>query len=373
MKLIGSLILFQLVWSSVVMAHCPDGARLVYEKELEQNKKVEVCWNQRMFFLRDSQGSDWEEYPAVGFFGEPTVFDRVNALVGTKVGHEEFGKTYDDLLDQYFEGLQDRVVTTMVNDQVNTLSFFNSEELGKAPLDCGFAIQGLDEFTKGLFAQESQMRCRIPAKNLPQDLLKNVPSDNTVTGLVSLRAILDNNPGTKLKIRSRVAGYTKEINGETTVPLTDFYSFELILESEQSGQEGSQQIIGHCLDYDESFFSYNLAEPDNRYASSWKEDTPDSSGFSARLTDSWRIPLSVDMEEGTKRDRRGERVDTMDFGLNTGLLYKKEYSSGHRFEVAPEVGIPLIEGITNPTDVLSGSGFRSPIPDTFKINMTIHF
>lgn len=312
----------------------------------------------------------------VGFPDEPTIYALVLNELGDETTLNHFKPLYQQALFNYVDGLQNRVMNTMVSDQVMALDYLNSGTFATSATKCPDFSDISEVFMKGMLASDGQLRCRVSTKDLPQDLVENIDMSEMVTGKVSLRAILAKNPQLTLKMRSRLGGREKLLQKETMIPLTDFLSFELLIE----GESGDQAVLGHCLDYSERLFNFdfNQDNPDvfnDIYNSSWTDDNLNSQedGFSARLTDTWRIPFSVDMDHRLIRDESGERIDSMDFGLNTGLLYEKQYNSGHIIRVRPEVGIPLIEGVTNPNDVLSGNGLTSPIPNVLKLNISVHW
>lgn len=354
---------------------CPQGSLLLFQHGSDP-EPLRVCSHSRLFFFKGINSQEYIEVPVVGFSDEPTVYDLVLNELGEETTVNNFKPLYQQALSNYVDGLQNRVMNTMVSDQVMALDYLNSGTFATSATKCQDFRDMSEVFMKGMLARDGQLRCRVSTKDLPQDLVENIDMSEMVTGKVSLRAILAKNPQLTLKMRSRLGGREKLLQKDTMISLTDFLSFELSIE----GESGDQAVLGHCLDYSERLFNFdfNQDNPDvfnDIYNSRWTDDSLNSQedGFSARLTDTWRIPFSVDMDHRLIRDESGERIDSMDFGLNTGLLYEKQYNSGHRIRVRPEVGIPLIEGVTNPNDVLSGNGLTSPIPNVLKLNISVHW
>jgi hypothetical protein len=93
--------------------------------------------------------------------------------------------------------------------------------------------------------------------------------------------------------------------------------------------------------------------------------------FSAKLVGNWRMPFSVDMGSEYTLNKNGERVKSFDLGLNTGLLYQKEFNGGGSVSISPKIGIPLLNDFNSSSKVLKGEGFGNAIPNSITLSIQI--
>jgi len=152
-------------------------------------------------------------------------------------------------------------------------------------------------------------------------------------------------------------------NSESTISGRDFLLYDLFYRD----SEGNEKKIGTCLDEKKSFFG-RLGEENSNSA-------PSNMLTGIRITDHWRVPLSIEVDEEKIRDEKGEKVSLLDFSLSTGVNYELFRGERSNVTLMPTVDIPLLQDVSGPMDVLDRDNFRGSnfIPNKIGFKVQVNF
>lgn len=326
-----------------IALECPEFERKVWSGKSEQNKEVLICWSSRSYTVLE-KGAATRVFPAMAISYDESILIFLKNLIGEQKV-EKFHLTHEALLQEYLEGVGDRATNSMTGSVIGLMDMINNKELMG-----GFNCDPTKIFLNFDVKKESQMRCVIHTKTLPREVSTKMKSEFNGTGQLPLSSLLADFPDTEILLRSKVHtkedGSPREIDPREGVPVESYLLYDLIIKL----PEGEYTAVGRCYDWQENMF--NLANGDLNYDSSpnfFLEGESDP--FAARINDSWRIPFGVDVEEGEIRRKNGEKVPSVDVGINSSLIYREEYSGGGSFEFGPTISHPFLQGLSGPSDI----------------------
>lgn len=323
---------------------CLEGERSVLESKTLEGEPVKVCWSGKRFRTLISGREENISYP-VPLSHEENLMVFLNSNI-SKEDKDTFQPSYEGLLQNYLEGVGDRATESMTGSVVSLVDMLNDEKF-LSGYDCNNSKLTLDFDIE----EESQMRCVVSTATLPQEVVEKMNHEFSGTGQIDLKKLLADFPETQVILRSKVAnnpdGSPREINPRSVIPLESFLQYDLILKF----PEGEFKAVGRCYDWEENLFSIDgRPREQNNILFKPSEDVDDY--FTARISDSWRIPFGLDVEDGEVKRKNGEDVPSVDFGLNTSLNYRKDFSGGGSIEIGPGISYPFLKGITGPSDVM---------------------
>ena len=346
---------------------CPTHFREIYRTIDNEGIELTTCWDGLSFQLGVA-GKSWQSFPVLVLEGKLTVLDALKTMVGNEKLREEFLPIYDRALNEYASGLNTRITKTLVSDQVETIALLNNQLMGidsPCPIISNLFPYSLDL----LEGKSSQVKCNIRISSLSPDFIKSIDPLQLGTGQRTLERVIQENPDAEFTLRSRVSfdqeGRPRTISGDERIPLSDFLHFDLIITT----KKGQSLAIGHCLDQKEVLLGLDSQSnsEDNQVIYEDESEVP----FSAKLVGNWRMPFSVDMGSDYTLNKNGERVKSFDLGLNTGLLYQKEFNGGGSLTISPKIGIPILDDFNSGSQILKGEGFGNAIPNSITLSIQI--
>jgi hypothetical protein len=229
--------------------------------------------------------------------------------------------------------IENEAMAVMIGDAVSVLDLLNNAQFSNSS-DCEEGVLHFPNLESGIHL--------LSCQSLESDARKKYKKEN-------------------LFLRSRaVSNYKTE---RESVSGSDYLLYDLYYLNE----EGNEKKIGTCFDEGHSFLGTIGEQSDT--------EMPQQVLDGIRITDHWRVPLSIEVAEEKVRDEKGERISLLDFSLSTGVNY--ELFRGERSSVTlmPTVDIPLLQDVSGPMDVLDRDNFRGSnfIPTKIGFKVQVNF